>query len=83
MKRNTRFFPLAACTILASMVLTSCGLPGALGRSYRRIADFGTQADDAGKAREIMVENLRQVQREVEAGQAARGVTAGEAGSKR
>ena len=56
--------------VLASLslpLLSSCGLPGAIGRSYRRIADFGAAGDESGKAREMMFESLREVDRELDA----------------
>ena len=64
---------------LGVALLSSCGLPGALGRSYNRMMDRSIAADESGKAREAMFESLRDIQRELESGD----ITAAEADSTR
>ncbi len=64
-----RKFNLSALAVVIGMILpllASCGIPGALGRSFNRMMDRSVADDETGKAREAMFESLREIDRELE-----------------
>ena len=60
----------SAIAILASLslpLLSSCGLPNALGRSFSRLIDYQSTTHPSGNTPVPMFESLREIDRELQA----------------